>query len=405
MSTTDHTHLLPGMPFVESPLFGALVEEQGFSDEEVRVARELHERGFAVIDFPDADLFARIDRIKTNLAPRYDVDLTDPDSIKAQGNQRVQDAWQFDQDVREIAANEAVAELLGKLYGRRAFPFQTLNFPVGTQQAPHSDSIHFSSLPERFMCGVWVAFEDVSRDAGPLVYYPGSHRWPVLSNALIGRKGSADDGLSAQGPFESVWQAMADAQSIEPEVFLAKKGQALIWAANLVHGGSPQADSRLTRWSQVTHYYFSDCIYYTPAYSDEALGRLDLRTIRNIATGEVEPNSYLGDPLSPAGAEPGRAGPPRSWLARKLARHFADGSGRTVGGTAGLALSDSEDAEVSVEDKPPVDMPESGRAAHLPDDFDGETYLELYPDVAESGLSAEVHYLAYGHDEGRPYRE
>ena len=405
MSTSDHTHLLPGMPFVESPLFGALMEDQGFSDEEGRVARELHERGFAVIDFPDADLFARIDRIKSNLAPRYDVDLNDPDSIKAQGNQRVQDAWQFDQDVREIAANEAVAELLGKLYGRRAFPFQTLNFPVGTQQAPHSDSVHFSSLPERFMCGVWVAFEDVGPDAGPLVYYPGSHRWPVLGNALIGRKGAVDKSSSAQSPFEAVWRAMADAHSIEPEVFLAKKGQALIWAANLLHGGSPQADPRLTRWSQVTHYYFADCIYYTPAYSDEALGRLDLRTIRNIATGEIEPNSYMGDPLSRTVPQVDRADPPRSWLARKLARHFADSSGQTGSSTAGPALPGAEGVETPVESAPPVEMPETGRAAHLPDDFDADTYLELYPDVAQSGLSAEVHYLAYGHGEGRPYRD
>ena len=34
----------------------------------------------------------------------------------------------------------AVLALLGKLYGRQGFPFQTLNFPVGTQQHLHSDS-------------------------------------------------------------------------------------------------------------------------------------------------------------------------------------------------------------------------------------------------------------------------
>jgi len=36
--------------------------------------------------------------------------------------------------------------------------------------------------------------------------------------------------------------------------FLARKGDALIWAADLAHGGSPITDPRLTRRSLVTHY-------------------------------------------------------------------------------------------------------------------------------------------------------
>lgn len=34
-----------------------------------------------------------------------------------------------------------------------------------------------------------------------------------------------------------------------------KKGQGLICAANLLHGGSKQTNKALTRQSQVTHYY------------------------------------------------------------------------------------------------------------------------------------------------------
>ena len=56
--------------------------------------------------------------------------------------------------------NTGILSLFSTLYGRRAWPFQTLNFPVGTQQHYHSDSVHFSSVPERFMCGVWVDLED-----------------------------------------------------------------------------------------------------------------------------------------------------------------------------------------------------------------------------------------------------
>jgi len=51
----------------------------------------------------------------------------------------------------------------------------------------------------------------------------------------------------------------------------------------------------LTRWSQVTHYYFDDCIYYTPAFSDEAVGRLQLRDPVSVSDGRLRPSKYLGE--------------------------------------------------------------------------------------------------------------
>lgn len=293
------TNIFPGIPLIESPLFPAIVDMQGFSNEEKRIATNLHEKGYAVLDFPDVDIDARIERIKADLAPHYGMDLSDPDSDKTVGERRVQDAWKDNDDVRAIAANQAIINLLNKFYGRVAFPFQTLNFSVGTQQDAHSDSVHFSSLPERFMCGVWLAMEDVGPDAGPLFYYPGSHRWPIITNALIGRHGYGSDLPSAQDPYGPAWRALCDVHGAREEVFLARKGQALIWCANLLHGGSRQNDLTLTRWSQVTHYYFDDCIYYTPAFSDEAIGKLDLRNPVSIDGGLKRHNSYLGRKIKP----------------------------------------------------------------------------------------------------------
>lgn len=286
--------------------------------EEKRIATDLNERGYAVLDFPDMQLDERIGRIKVNLGPHFPgVDFADPQSDKTRGERRIQDAWKFDDDVRAIATNQIILNLLDKLYGRGAFPFQTLNFPVGTQQDAHTDAVHFSSLPERFMCGVWVAMEDVSPEAGPLFYLPGSHRWPSLSNSLIGRRGQGCALDSAQAPFAQGWQMLREAYGATERTFLARKGQALIWTANLLHGGSHQIDPRLTRWSQVTHYYFDDCIYYTPAYSDENLGRLHLRKIRSITDGQLRPNMFLGEVVKD-----------KATLLRKVKRLFRFTSGR-----------------------------------------------------------------------------
>jgi hypothetical protein len=293
--STRLTNIFPGLPLIESPLFPALKAELGLTAEEERIANDLHEKGYAVFDFPDNNLESRIHRIRENLGPLYGIDLQSPDSNKMHGNCRIQDAWRFDEDVRAIAANEAVIALLSRLYGRKAFPFQTLNFSVGTQQDAHSDSVHFSSLPERFMCGVWLAMEDIGSDAGPLFYYPGSHRWPIMTNALIGRRGYGSDLASAQDPYGPAWTALCEAHGAQQETFLGYKGQALIWCANLLHGGSRQNNPILTRWSQVTHYYFDDCIYYTPAFSDEAVGQLHLRDLVAISDGQRRQNLYLGE--------------------------------------------------------------------------------------------------------------
>ena len=82
-----------------------------------------------------------------------------------------------------------------------------------------------------------------------------------------------------------MWEALVEAKGLQPEYFQAKKGQALIWAANLLHGGSRQKDPSLTRWSQVTHYYFEGCSYYSPMESDPFYGRIYFRQHRNIANG------------------------------------------------------------------------------------------------------------------------
>ncbi|MGI4731979.1 MAG: phytanoyl-CoA dioxygenase family protein [Janthinobacterium lividum] len=369
-TSPQSSRLLPGVPLVESPLFAGSLDAMELSPSERDVAVQLNARGYAVLDFPDVDIDARIDRIKADLSPLYDADLSDPESLAPNVNLRIQDAWRFNPDVMAVAANPQILALLSKLYGRRAFPFQTLNFPVGTQQRAHTDSAHFSSLPERFMCGVWLAMEDITAESGPLIYYPGSHKWPVLSNAMIGRRGWKSSHVSAQTPFEAVWSAMVDAEGIAPETFLARKGQALIWAANLLHGGGLRTDLKRTRWSQVSHYYFADCIYYTPAFSDEPLGRLDLRTVTNVVNGAVEPNILLGEPVEPSRADATTV-PRRTWP-------------RLFGRSSRARMS----AEVE-----------------LPTDFDPTTYLLLNPDVAAAGAEAATHYLAHGRLEGRPYRD
>ncbi len=179
-------------------------------------------------------------------------------------HKRIQDAWKISENVKALALAPTVLTLLEELYGRKPLPFQTLNFLRGSQQAPHSDAIHFNTIPEGFMCGVWVALEDMDMDNGPLVYYPGSHKLPYARPADFG----AEAKWANYPNYEDYVADVIERDGLAPAYGTIKKGQAIVWAANLIHGGATQNDPTRTRLSQVTHYFFEGCRYYTPMASE-----------------------------------------------------------------------------------------------------------------------------------------
>jgi ectoine hydroxylase-related dioxygenase (phytanoyl-CoA dioxygenase family) len=251
---------------------------------DANTAEEYGRRGYLVFD-PGIDM-ATIDAANDAL---HDLYLPEGSGIERFGeipyrnDRRIQDAWKAVPAVKEIATAPRVLALLAEIYGRAARPFQTLNFKLGTEQLPHSDTIHFNSRPSGYMCGVWVALEDIDRDNGPLVYYPGSHKWDEITMSEVDAFGSTANPLQRfaarvrrhfNGPerkhevdyprYESVVHSKIAASGIAPELATIRKGQAFLWASNLVHGGSPRTDRSRTRLSQVTHYFFEECRYFTP---------------------------------------------------------------------------------------------------------------------------------------------
>jgi Phytanoyl-CoA dioxygenase (PhyH) len=173
---------------------------------------------------------------------------------------RVFNGWKQSRAVRSIALNARVLRALRQLYGRTPLPFQTLNFPIGTEQKPHSDIIHFHTDPPSYMCGVWVALEDIDEGNGALVYYPGSHKLPEVKMEDF----AAGPGKEHYDDYEATIAGVVKKNNLRPERAIIRKGQCLIWSANLIHGGGSHPDKHRTRHSQVTHYFFEGCQYYTP---------------------------------------------------------------------------------------------------------------------------------------------
>ncbi|GGA05400.1 phytanoyl-CoA dioxygenase family protein [Okeania sp. KiyG1] len=298
MSKTKDKKFTPplmNVPLVDSPFFEQIFSQLTLDEDTKKLVKQFVEQGYVIIDDLGIENIAETtDRIVKDLTPIYG----DKGKVESAWiyHDRIQDAWTFNQDVKKIATSPKILNLLKILYQREPIPFQTLNFKFGTQQSTHSDSIHFSSMPARFMCGVWVALEDIDANNGPLHYYPGSHKLPMFDLNDLGITGSYQNKPYDVYPiYEEFLQSLIEHNGLEKVELYVKKGQALIWAANLLHGGSQVLDKNRTRYSQVTHYYFSDCMYYIPLLSDPFLHRIHLKEVRNIMTGKVVDHIYNGE--------------------------------------------------------------------------------------------------------------
>jgi hypothetical protein len=151
------------------------------------------------------------------------------------------------------------------LLGREPAPFQTIASHKGSQQLEHSDSIHMTTYPLGFMCAAWIAFEDIHPDSGPLLYYPGSHRWPYYFSRHVGIEPGefrAKGYVTYAEKYEPFMQERVKELGARPRHFTAKKGDVLFWHSNLVHGGSRRNDLSHTRRAMVGHYFAVGAVCY-----------------------------------------------------------------------------------------------------------------------------------------------
>ena len=163
-------------------------------------------------------------------------------------------------DIRNLVFAEPIRAFLELVFERRILASQSLTFLRGSAQGYHQDTLYVPySRPTQFAAS-WIALEDVAEGGGELTYFPGSHR---TDEYLYG------------GEYKTLWDAQrmlrrnslreetktysADLEhrnrraGLLPDKFMARKGDVLLWHADLAHGGLPIASDK-TRASVVTHY-------------------------------------------------------------------------------------------------------------------------------------------------------
>jgi phytanoyl-CoA hydroxylase len=166
------------------------------------------------------------------------------------------DLYLISEEVRALSLEPDLTAILEELLGEPAVLCSSVNYERGSSQPKHIDSLHLTPRTPHSLITTWIALEDVHPDSGPLIYFPGSHKIPLYTFNDGTHHASRDEIFD--------WFDYIDVQirlrGLRKKTFLARKGDVFIWHSDLVHGGSPVADSKRTRCSLVSHYFGkADC--------------------------------------------------------------------------------------------------------------------------------------------------
>jgi hypothetical protein len=247
------------------------------SDEEANLLRAWKEHGFVILPQAvapdDIDrLDAEVERIWAGTSThRYFVEFWENDvkTVRLAGPEfrdrpvKLLDLFTGSAAARRLTFAPAVLRFLSIIFERPALAFQSLYFRWGSRQDVHQDSAFVRVSSPREFAASWIALEDIQESSGELEYFAGSH---LLEDHLF-------DGIHKWMPFRSPdyrlyvdsLRARCVERGLEHRLFRPRKGDVLLWHADLAHGGSPIVTPGVTRKSLVTHYCPLDC---APQYSD-----------------------------------------------------------------------------------------------------------------------------------------
>lgn len=223
------------------------------------------EQGFLTLPaFYGADEVARVDnvvkRVWTNKTSSVVVDnlisrrrsrVADLSDEERRQPFKVNDLFLDFEEIRRISLKEEMVRILTSLLGEPPVLVNTLNLEKSSQQAAHVDALYMTPHTPNHLVATWIALEDGHPDAGPLFYYPGSHKIPLYTFS----NGSYHALSEEMRAWSEYIESQIASRNLPKTYFHPRKGDAFIWHANLVHGGGQITNPTLTRKSLVSHFF------------------------------------------------------------------------------------------------------------------------------------------------------
>lgn len=168
---------------------------------------------------------------------------------------RIVDCYAALPEALDVLSAPRLVEFLELLFEERPKLFQSLSFHTGSEQPLHQDTAYVVVNRPMELVGCWIALEDVRAGSGELQYRVGSHRLPDYPFAH-GRKHlrETEDGTTEHAAWLTWLAEESERRGYPLQSFFARRGDILLWHADLAHGGAPIADPGSTRKSLVGHF-------------------------------------------------------------------------------------------------------------------------------------------------------
>lgn len=170
---------------------------------------------------------------------------------------KINDLFLESEAVRSLVLDERLLAWLRTLAGDEVVAINSLHFERGSTQGYHVDTFFMPPPPGGTLIVSSICLEDVHPQAGPLGYFPGSHRIAPWLNCDGDRRARSPGELEAGIQY---MQARVSALSLQPQLFLGHGGDTFLWHEQLFHSGTPIVDISRTRKSIVTHYWTKSCM-------------------------------------------------------------------------------------------------------------------------------------------------
>jgi phytanoyl-CoA hydroxylase len=168
---------------------------------------------------------------------------------------RVVDPFAYNDAARDLLFAEPIVDWLRLVFEDDPLLFQSLSYDRGSEQGMHQDTAYVVVSSPLELAASWIALEDIRPGSGELMYYEGSHRLPEYKfSGRYKHWNPGRDGEEQHNEWARLLNENAEKRGMPRRTFLAKKGDVLIWSADLVHGRAPVDDDDLTRRSLVGHY-------------------------------------------------------------------------------------------------------------------------------------------------------
>jgi phytanoyl-CoA hydroxylase len=168
---------------------------------------------------------------------------------------RIVDCFAVLPEALDLLSSPRLVEFLRVIFDEQPKLFQSLSFEMGSEQGLHQDTAYVVVNRPMELVGCWIALEDVCAGSGELQYMVGSHRLPDFEfggnrKYWTSSLDSADDHAAW-----SRWILDEGRRRGYPiESFFAKRGDILVWHADLAHGGAAITRPETSRRSLVGHF-------------------------------------------------------------------------------------------------------------------------------------------------------